>query len=399
MWHFITHYVSSHLHDVLGTGVTFQSVQIAASSKSEKLASKAQMLRENTIVVYDCCFAEILACMDTPNLVMSMCMNAFTPFIGSYYMVRLSCLSTHPLAHRKHSDCRPFVPKFVMCCCQYLRGSCDLQMDNLNVQRYKKLGPNTQQRQLMAEFWLSNERRKRRLDSHMHAACTLLTALPSNIPLPLDFFSHLNSILSPDRQQAMSATSAGTTTTTTSCTTGLTHTSLSQQLLSAFSRNHTATHMFEHLEETAFNRPNSQTHSFSGSLLSCSMDVESIQHPLSFGRQHSSLSVSQHSCSTAMDGHISSDQPEVRFMGQHAEDMVRAEMALRELRVMQDLERDLHVDVLNAEVPGVLLQLEKQLQAWADHFMSQLMPPDFMELCQIAATQQNRFSLFGQPFK
>jgi hypothetical protein len=85
-------------------------------------------------------------------------------------------------------------------------------------------------------------------------------------------------------------------------------------------------------------------------------------------------------------------------MGQCSEDMVRAERALRELRGVLEVEKTLQVDLLNAEMPGVLLAAEKTHRMWGEHFLSQLMPPDFMELCQIAATQENRCKLFEDPF-
>ena len=54
--------------------------------------------------------------------------------------------------------------------------------------------------------------------------------------------------------------------------------------------------------------------------------------------------------------------------------------------------------MLNAAMPGVLLEVEKCHELWPDLFLSQLLPPDFLEVCQIAATQQNRYSLFRDPF-
>jgi hypothetical protein len=86
---------------------------------------------------------------------------------------------------------------------------------------------------------------------------------------------------------------------------------------------------------------------------------------------------------------------QVRFLGQFPEDMVRGERALREMRRVMGLVRDVALDMMNAEMPGVLLEVHQQQRVWADHFLSQLVPPDFLELCQIAATQQNRSVLFG----
>ena len=46
----------------------------------------------------------------------------------------------------------------------------------MHVQRYKSLKLSAQQRELLAAFWMRWERRKRALDSDMHAARTLLAA-------------------------------------------------------------------------------------------------------------------------------------------------------------------------------------------------------------------------------
>ena len=85
-------------------------------------------------------------------------------------------------------------------------------------------------------------------------------------------------------------------------------------------------------------------------------------------------------------------------MGQHAKDMMRAERVLQGLRYVMEATKDLHVDVLNAEMPGVLLEVEKCHKLWSDLLLTQKMAPDFVEVCQIAAIQQNRCSLFQDPF-
>ena len=53
-----------------------------------------------------------------------------------------------------------------------------VQVENMHVQRYKSLKLSAQQRELLAAFSMRWERRKRALDSNMHAARTLLAALP-----------------------------------------------------------------------------------------------------------------------------------------------------------------------------------------------------------------------------
>lgn len=78
-------------------------------------------------------------------------------------------------------------------------------------------------------------------------------------------------------------------------------------------------------------------------------------------------------------------------------DMERAEQAVQQLHMVQEEERDVLVDVFGAQIPGVLLNSEQSTTIWAEQFMSQVVPPDFMELCQIAASQRNRRNLFETP--
>ena len=89
----------------------------------------------------------------------------------------------------------------------------------------------------------------------------------------------------------------------------------------------------------------------------------------------------------------------VRFLGQHPEEVECAERALQELRCIQEVEMDLYAGIQKAAMPGVLLDVVKLQKMYSDYFVSQLMPPDFLELCQIAATQQNRCSLFVEQFQ
>lgn len=267
-----------------------------------------------------------------------------------------------------------------------------LQMDNMHVNLYRKVRPSALQRSLMAEFWLAQANRRRSHDEYIHTARSLLAALPSNVPLPLDFFTHLNNLL------ASGTPSEGAHSIVISPA-GPVPGSLAKQLSSVFSRSPITSQAAQNLE-SCFQRSSNLSMNGKSSALSWNMDNDPTHHQQHSidSRQYSVLSLSHNSSSVGMS-QIPSDQPEVRFMGQHAEDMVRAEMALRELHTVQDAARDLQADVLNADMPGVLLQVDKQTRIWADHFMSQMMPPDFLELCQMAASQQNRFSLFEHPFK
>ena len=148
----------------------------------------------------------------------------------------------------------------------------------------------------------------------------------------------------------------------------------------------------------------------SGCLLPQNSDSDGVRDLMVAGKQKSCCSsgtVSQHaqvSSCALLDPHHSNPQPSripdaVRFMGQYPDDMVRAERSLRGLRCVMEAIKDLQGDLLNARMPGVLLEVEKCHKLWSDLFLSQMMPADFLELCQIAATQQNRCSLFVEPFQ
>ena len=90
---------------------------------------------------------------------------------------------------------------------------------------------------------------------------------------------------------------------------------------------------------------------------------------------------------------------QARFLGQLGEDVSTAERALKELRGIQSKETDLFSYNLNMQMRGVVLGPRQQQRVWANYFMTHSMPPDFVELCQIAATQQNRYRLFQEPFQ
>ena len=84
----------------------------------------------------------------------------------------------------------------------------------------------------------------------------------------------------------------------------------------------------------------------------------------------------------------------VGFMGQYPEDIVRAERSLLGLRYVMEAVKDLEADIAIRQMPGVLLEVEANHKLSSNLFLSQMMPADMMEVCQIAATQQNRPGLF-----
>ena len=70
-----------------------------------------------------------------------------------------------------------------------------IQVDNMHYKIYKQLRPCLEERARLTGFWMRQERLKRQLDADMSAARAELAALPSNIPLPHEFLSHLNNLI------------------------------------------------------------------------------------------------------------------------------------------------------------------------------------------------------------
>ena len=183
---------------------------------------------------------------------------------------------------------------------------------------YKVVKLCSEERARLTHFWMRQERLKRQLDADMSAARAELVALPSDIPLPHEFLSHLNTLIA-----------------------------------TPFTSLHTAA------------------------------DSQHTAHAA--GYPHTYLGDP-----TCLPQHM--------FIGQHPKEVLRAERSLWKLRYVMEASNNLLIDVLNAAMPGVLLEVEKCQKLWSDLFLSQLSPPDFLELCHIAAMQQNRCSLFQDPF-
>lgn len=243
----------------------------------------------------------------------------------------------------------------------------------MHVQLYKSLKPSTEQRACMAEVWMRWERSRRHLDGEMHAARMLLASLPSHIPLPHEFLSHLNALLA----------------TPSSCV------PLSKQFPTLLFPS--TAHSMGGLE-ACFHRPCSHTGGSSSFHNSFDIDYNRQSHlapNVTGGMQHSPIFPQALGRSFLQPAHPSG----VRFIGQYPEDMITAERVLQELRCLQNKETDLYTYILNTEMPGFLLGLDQHYKVWADFFVSQMMPPDYIQLCQIAATQQNRCSLFQEPFR
>jgi hypothetical protein len=100
----------------------------------------------------------------------------------------------------------------------------------------------------------------------------------------------------------------------------------------------------------------------------------------------------------AMEPQEGVHQPGVRFLGQCTADMEVAEQAALALKLQQEKECEMVADMLGLQMPGVLLNAGQSMRIWVDHIVKQLAPPDFVELCQVAAMQQNRYKLFREPF-
>ena len=216
-----------------------------------------------------------------------------------------------------------------------------MQVDNMHYQMYKEVRPCQQGRARLASFWMRQERLKRQLDGDMSAARAELAALPSHIPLPHEFLSHLNALVATPSSTWLHA--AG------------------QQC---------------------------SQHSYSsGAVWQLIPQCNSYSEVLHLAHCHSARETSQISIPAA-----------ARFLGQCPEDMVRAERALLGLRYVMEAVKDLEADMSNAEMPGVLLEVVKHHRLWTKTFHKKMMLPDMMEVCQLAATQQYRCNLFEAPF-
>ena len=284
---------------------------------------------------------------------------------------------------------------------------------------YKQLRLCQEERARLANYWMRQERLKRQLDVDMNAARAELAALPSHIPLPHELLSHLNALIATPSTCLHTAADSQHNSYASSYASGYTYASpgaptpLPQLVASAFGPrpSSSTTHTSHSLSDfnAGFHRPamhgyNPMSHC-SGSPLPHTCALEGVRHPMLVSKQgsFSSGTVSQHSSCTLLDHPRGDPQPShipdaVRFMGQHPEDMVRAERSLEGLHYVMEAMKDLHVDHLNSEMPGVLLEVEKCHMLRSDLFLSHKVPVDFLEVCQIAATQQNRCSLFQDPF-
>ena len=282
---------------------------------------------------------------------------------------------------------------------------------------YKQLRLRQEERARLANYWMRQERLKRQLDVGMSAARAELAALPSHIPLPHEFLSHLNALIATPSKCLHTAADSQHTSYASSYASGYMHTCpgaptpLPQPITSAFGPPRSSTaHTAHSLPDfnTGFHRP--AMHSFSpmqpasGWPLPHTRDPDAVWDPMMSGKLNPPFSqYSPFSSCALLNHHHSDPQPfhvpdAVRFMGQHPEDIARAERMLGGLRYVMEAVKDLHVDHLNAEMPGVLLEVEKCHMLRSDLFLSHKVPVDFLEVCQIAATQQNRCSLFQDPF-
>lgn len=221
------------------------------------------------------------------------------------------------------------------------------------------------------------ERRKRQLDRDMHAACMQLDSLPSHIPLPPEFLSHLNALLSTelDINALKVPTALGV------------HIARDTELCRS-------SVLLQRFCSRARVQKLPQTTSGNYSLQPNDLQLKTPMHEgYSAGSRSMSMSMSSSNSTSETCGQKS----QVRFLGQFPEDIGLADRALRELQVVQRLELELCADVVGLKIPGVCLAAEQCMAIWTG-LMSHSPVPDCLELCQVAATQRNRGSLFTEPF-
>jgi hypothetical protein len=235
-----------------------------------------------------------------------------------------------------------------------------MQADRIHQELCEQVNPTLRQQACLAGLWNKCELRRRQLDNDMHAACAFLSSLPSHVPLPVDFLSHLDALAS----EALGSENS--------------HCIL-QQMQRCSLRN------------------------ASMELLQRPKNVYSYET----NEPHTSHSRFMHRSDAAGEGDarlLGQDSVQfgrnapVRFLGQSAGDQETAHIALQELKNVQHMELDLLATVKASQMPGVLLGTEQCMKFFAGRFMSHAPFVDFMQLCQIAATQQNRRNLFREPF-
>jgi hypothetical protein len=260
----------------------------------------------------------------------------------------------------------------------------------MHMELYKALQPTPEQRARMAEVWAEWETRKRQLDGDMHAARTLLATLPINIPLPLEFLTHLNALVATTPPRALLASPSPGRQTHPQPSTHSRDCGCHADPVDPFAGLDTVENDM-HGAQMGLRSPHSQSFSVPDGSRQCVVSANCSPFPPKppNGMEHAAVSA------TLM--HVP-HASEIQLLGQHVESTFAAERALRELQQLQAKDRDLYVYTANLQMPGVLLGLEMHYRLWSDFIMSQTMAPDCQELCRIAATQQKRGLLFGTPF-
>ena len=96
-------------------------VQVAAAQVGASRVTNAQILDLSCRTTYDFCFMELLTTVDSPRVVFHIIMDAFQPFFGQYYQVRL--LSLYLRAWSQIS-CPALRSIQYTACCQYQYPNC-----------------------------------------------------------------------------------------------------------------------------------------------------------------------------------------------------------------------------------------------------------------------------------
>jgi hypothetical protein len=89
------------------------------------------------------------------------------------------------------------------------------------------------------------------------------------------------------------------------------------------------------------------------------------------------------------------DGPPLLLMGQSATAMREADKAVQELMRVSSVERDLWMDQKNMHIPGITLTFDQMLVSWSEYALTQVVPPDFLASCQLAANHLKRRELFS----
>jgi hypothetical protein len=253
-----------------------------------------------------------------------------------------------------------------------------VQVDNVHASLYKALNPSCEQRDMMANFWSCWELKRRQLDEETVAARKQLHSLPGHIALSTDFITHVNVLALHGVQPSDASSSVSSR---ASC------------IRSDSFRNTARASSTAQMEETT-HKQQPEGMFGTGTCAATSWPPAELESPL-VDVKASAFRDTKYAWSNP---HVGMELGDIRLLGQHPEEMDASACLLRQLWRVHTLDRDMQVGIIDLQLSVNLLEADQLMRLWAEHFVAQLCPPDFLALCQLAAHQKNRQNLFHLPF-